>query len=133
MKLNSNRDNSQQAGTFFSTGTLALTYRVERRAEKPKVVFEKSPRPAEGQVVLMDGRSHVVFATGRANPDGIEVVSFSPQPIWGDGSWTGGKADVSPEVTTLEKIIGYMAELYPETPSDWEAIQIEFGDSPLFP
>ncbi len=86
--------------------------------------------PNWGDILFLDGASHVVYATGRFN-GGIEVVSFSPLPIWGDGQNIYGSKNVRPEITTVEHIIQNLHDLYPDVPSDWNRIKLTFG-SPSF-
>lgn len=77
-------------------------------------------------VVFMDNTSHVVQLLGQNDTEGRElVVSFSPRPIWGDGSREHPLPDAQPEVTTIESLIEEMVDLYPDVPSDWKNIELK--------
>ncbi|PIQ24134.1 hypothetical protein COW36_10805 [bacterium (Candidatus Blackallbacteria) CG17_big_fil_post_rev_8_21_14_2_50_48_46] len=95
-----------------------------------QVQMQSGPRPQEGDIVLFDGASHVMLATGRTPGGKTEVLSFSPLPIWGEGSFTMGKDHVAPELTTLEDLIQNLVDLYPDSPVDWAKIEIRFGKAP---
>lgn len=78
-----------------------------------------------GEVILMDEGGHVVQFIGEQ--DGAQrdlVVSFSPRPIWGDGSREVPLNSVKPQVTTVESLIEEMIELYPDVPTDWQGIDL---------
>lgn len=107
-------------------GAQSMDYRVQ----DGKVQMQAGPRPKEGDVLIFDGASHVMLATGREVDGKTEVISFSPLPLWGEGSFTMGKADVAPEVTTVEDLIQNLVDLYPDSPVDWAKIQIRFGAAP---
>jgi hypothetical protein len=82
--------------------------------------------PQAGDVIFMDGESHVVQVTGQRNAQGrVEVVSFSPRPIWGDGSRYWAEPDTRPEVTSIESLIEEMIDLYPDVPTDWNKIELK--------
>lgn len=79
-----------------------------------------------GDIVLMDESSHVVQFTGEK--DAVQrnkVVSFSPRPIWGDGSREVPMESVRPEITTVESLIEEMIDLYPDVPTDWQDINLK--------
>lgn len=77
-------------------------------------------------VVFMDETSHVVQFLGEKSATDQElVVSFSPRPIWGDGSQERPVESVSPEVTTVESLIEQLVDLYPDVPTDWENINLQ--------
>lgn len=79
-----------------------------------------------GDVIFMDETSHVVQATGNRDAAGrMQVVSFSPRPVWGDGSAERPQKNVKPEVTTLESLIEELADLYPDVPTDWNNIDLK--------
>lgn len=79
-----------------------------------------------GDVVFMDEASHVVQLLGARDTTGKElVISFSPRPIWGDGSQERPVPSMRPEVTTLESLIEEMIELYPDVPTDWNNIELK--------
>jgi hypothetical protein len=88
-----------------------------------------------GDVILMDEGGHVVQLTGeRDAAQRNKVISFSPRPIWGDGSREVPLDSVKPEVTTIESLIEEMIELYPDVPTDWQNISlkiIRFSDSSI--
>ncbi|MEN9825964.1 MAG: hypothetical protein RI953_1709 [Pseudomonadota bacterium] len=91
---------------------------------KVKAVWPKSASP--GDVVFMDETSHVVQVTGETDASGrMEVISFSPRPIWGDGGAMWPQRGVRPQSTTLESLIEEMIELYPDVPTDWDNIDIK--------
>jgi hypothetical protein len=78
-----------------------------------------------GDVILMDEGGHVVQFTGeRDAAQRNNVVSFSPRPIWGDGSREVPLDSVKPEVTTVESLIEEMIDLYPDVPTDWHDINL---------
>lgn len=113
--------------TILPHGRQEIRYAVEGVGARPRVTFAPGPRPRAGDVVLFDGWSHVTQATGRLVDGRMEIVSFAPRPIWGDGQMTWGVADVAPEVTTVESLIENLVDLYPDVPTDWDGIRIEFG------
>jgi hypothetical protein len=79
-----------------------------------------------GDVILMDEGGHVVQFTGeRDAAQRNRVVSFSPRPIWGDGSREFPLESLRPEVTTVESLIEEMIELYPDVPTDWQNIRLK--------
>jgi ASC-1-like (ASCH) protein len=79
-----------------------------------------------GDVILMDEGGHVVqFTGGRDAAQRNIVVSFSPRPIWGDGSREFPLESVRPEVTSVESLIEEMIELYPDVPTDWQNISLK--------
>ncbi|MEY2988105.1 MAG: hypothetical protein RJB13_1626 [Pseudomonadota bacterium] len=90
--------------------------------------------PQAGDVIFMDETSHVVQATGQRTADGrVQVISFSPRPIWGDGSRYWAEPNTRPELTTLESLIEQMMELYPDVPSDWNNIELKVVRPPIGP
>lgn len=100
--------------------------RVTYKVDQSKVTLNWSFVPRAGDVVFMDETSHVVQATGTYDSEGrVEVVSFSPRPIWGDGSRTWAEPSTRPEVTTLESLIEEMIALYPDVPTDWNGIELK--------
>jgi hypothetical protein len=81
---------------------------------------------ADGDIVLMDQSSHVVQLTHQVDSIGRRVVvSFSPRPIWGDGSSEWPVPGTKPELTTVESLIEQMRDLYPDVPSDWQNIELK--------
>ena len=81
---------------------------------------------ADGDIVLMDQSSHVVQLTHQVDSMGRRVVvSFSPRPIWGDGSSEWPVPGTKPELTTVESLIEQMRDLYPDVPSDWQNIELK--------
>jgi hypothetical protein len=91
-----------------------------------KVVIQWPRDVLVGDVVFMDGSGHVVQLTGRRDgQQQREVVSFSPRPIWGDGSSERPLVGVRPELTTIESLIEEMIGLYPDVPTDWQNIDLE--------
>ncbi len=79
-----------------------------------------------GDVILMDEGGHVVQFTGELDAaQRNRVVSFSPRPIWGDGSPEVPLDSVKPEVTTIESLIEEMIDLYPDVPTDWQDIDLK--------
>ncbi len=94
------------------------------RNSKIKITWPKELRL--GDVVFMDETSHVVQLLGQRDSDGRElVVSFSPRPIWGDGSQEQPVPSQKPEVTTVEALIEEMMILYPDVPSDWDNVELK--------
>lgn len=85
------------------------------------------PREIEsGDIVFMDETSHVVQLLGSRDETGRElVISFSPRPIWGDGSQERPVPSLHPEVTTVESLIEEMISLYPDVPTDWQNIELK--------
>lgn len=110
---------------LFPSGAKKITYRVLNN----KVVFDNLGAIASLDVVLMDGPSHVIQAIypPKDFKKDLKFVSFSPRPIWGDGSSETNKENIAPEITTLENLIEEMIDLYPDVPSDWENIEILAG------
>lgn len=79
-----------------------------------------------GDIVFMDETSHVVQLLGKTNAQGEQlVVSFSPRPIWGDGSQERPVENTRPEITTIESLIEQLIELYPDVPTDWNNINLQ--------
>ncbi|NBW82309.1 hypothetical protein EBR21_11200 [bacterium] len=90
---------------------------------KVKTLWPKSTSP--GDVVFMDETSHVVQVTGETDISGrMQVISFSPRPIWGDGGAISPQSGIKPQTTTLESLIEELVELYPDVPTDWNKIDI---------
>ena len=88
------------------------------KAEWPKATVA-------GDLIFMDETSHVVQTTGRLDTSGrMEIISFSPRPIWGDGSAERPIPSTKPQITTIESLIEEMIELYPDVPSDWNQINL---------
>lgn len=99
-----------------------VSYKIENNQAK----LSWSHQPRAGDVIFMDETSHVVQVTGKFTSKGhVEVVSFSPRPIWGDGSRYWAEPNTRPEVTTLESLIEQLMELYPDVPSDWNNIELK--------
>ncbi|NBO39329.1 hypothetical protein EBU99_12185 [bacterium] len=79
-----------------------------------------------GDVVFMDETGHVVQLSGLQNDHSENlVISFSPRPIWGDGSREAPEPSLRPELTTIESLLEEMIELYPDVPTDWENIELK--------
>lgn len=79
-----------------------------------------------GDVVFMDETSHVVQLIGEQGEHGHRrVASFSPRPIWGDGSHERPVEGTRPELTTIESLIEEMIDLYPDVPTDWQKIELK--------
>jgi len=94
------------------------------RNSKVKIRWPKDIQSSD--VVFMDETSHVVQLLGQKDPDGHElIVSFSPRPIWGDGSQERPVPNQKPEVTTVESLIEEMIDLYPDVPTDWNNIGLK--------
>jgi len=107
---------------LFPSGSKKITYQIINK----KVHFDNPGKVDPLDLILMDGPSHVVQAIEPGKKD-FKVVSFSPRPIWGDGSTGTNLENMSPEVTTLESLIEEMIELYPDVESDWNRIEILAG------
>lgn len=99
------------------------------RSSSVKVTW---PREIEaGDAVFMDETSHVVQLLGSRDEIGRErVVSFSPRPIWGDGSQEVPVPNMRPEVTTVESLVEEMIRLYPDVPTDWQDIELKIVRPP---
>ncbi|MEI8027848.1 MAG: hypothetical protein WCI18_15975 [Pseudomonadota bacterium] len=110
---------------LFPFGSKKITYIIENK----KVKFQNLEDIESLDIVLMDGPSHVVQAVPSSENTNLnlEFVSFSPRPIWGDGSSESNLENITPELTTLESLIEEMIELYPDVPSDWIDINIVSG------
>jgi len=107
---------------LFPSGSKKITYQIINK----KVLFDNQGKVDPLDLILMDGPSHVVQAIELGKKD-FRVVSFSPRPIWGDGSSVANLENISPELTTLESLIEEMIELYPDVASDWNQIEILAG------
>jgi hypothetical protein len=92
----------------------------------PRIEIRWPKEIMAGDVILMDEGGHVVQFTGEQDAaQRNRVVSFSPRPIWGDGSREVPLDSVKPEVTTVESLIEEMIELYPDVPTDWQDINLK--------
>ena len=110
---------------LFPSGIKKITYKIVDK----KVIFDNLEIIESLDVILLDGPSHVVQAINLPKNlrKDFKFVSFSPRPIWGDGSSDTNQENISPELTTLESLIEEMIHLYPDVPSDWENIEILAG------
>jgi hypothetical protein len=110
---------------LFPSGSKQIFYKVEGKT----VIFKNLESIVNLDIILMDGPSHVIQAirSPEGSNDRLRFVSFSPRPIWGDGSSETNLENITPEVTTLESLIEEMIELYPDVPSDWNDIHIVAG------
>ena len=90
-----------------------------------RVKISWPPKIKSHDWVFMDETGHVVQLLGETNSFGQQLVaSFSPRPIWGDGSQERPIEGIRPEITTVESLIEEMIELYPDVPTDWNNIQL---------
>lgn len=113
-------------GESLSAAFGATVGTVPYQIENERVTLNWSFEPRAGDIILMDEASHVVQATGGRDPLGrVEVISFSPRPIWGDGSRYWPEPNTQPEVTTLESLIEELIVLYPDVPTDWNQIELK--------
>jgi hypothetical protein len=127
------RRNGQSLVTALGqhVGTASYTITTTRGSEKgnfarPLVTIEWPPGVQSGDIVLMDGPSHVAQLTAHRDNHGRPiVVSFSPRPIWGDGSWEVPVPNTQPESTTVNSLIEELIDLYPDVPTDWQNIRID--------
>lgn len=100
--------------------------RIRYTIDSSRVTLQWPQGVAAGDIVFMDETSHVVQFNGITETSGRkQVISFSPRPIWGDGAVMWPQTNVQPEVTTLESLIEEMIELYPDVPTDWNAIDLK--------
>ncbi len=113
-----NQKLSELLGTFIG--------KAEYKVNNVKVSLTWPNGIGPGDVVFMDETSHVVQLLGVQNDLGNElVISFSPRPIWGDGSQERPVPGLRPEITTVESLIEEMVDLYPDVPTDWENIKLK--------
>jgi hypothetical protein len=98
------------------------TYTIE--GSQIKIAWPSGIKP--GDVVFMDETSHVVQLIGEQGEQGHNLVaSFSPRPIWGDGSQERPVEGTRPELTTIESLIEEMMNLSPDVPTDWQKIDLK--------
>ena len=110
---------------LFPGGSKQIFYKVEGKTVK----FKNLESIVNLDVILMDGPSHVIQAirSPQDSKENLRFVSFSPRPIWGDGSSETNLENIAPEITSLESLIEEMIELYPDVPNDWNNIHIVAG------
>lgn len=107
-------------------GKLIGTAKYSPRSHEIRLIWPQDIKA--GDVVFMDETSHVVQLTGQQDDQGRQrVVSFSPRPIWGDGSSETPVPGTKPQLTTVESLISELRELYPDVPSDWQSIEIKIA------
>lgn len=120
--LYAKRTAGDKLSEFIGTPVGTAHYKV--RGAKVKLTWPDGL--SSGDIVFMDETSHVVQLLGEANAQGEQlVISFSPRPIWGDGSHERPVENTRPELTTVESLIEQMIELYPDVPTDWNNINLK--------
>jgi hypothetical protein len=124
-KVYAGRSQNTPLRHLITQSTSAITYTISPQG-KVKLVPAAPVLP--GDLIFMDESSHVIQATGNTTPDGkLEVISYSPRPIWGDGGYEGIYQGLAPEITSLESLIEELIDLYPDVPSDWQNISLLVG------
>jgi len=121
-ELYAKRSEGAELSEFIGTPVGIVRYKV--RGANVKLTWPKELEA--GDIVFMDETSHVVQLLGKTNAVGEQlIVSFSPRPIWGDGSQERPVEKMRPEVTTVESLIEQLIELYPDVPTDWNNIHLQ--------
>jgi hypothetical protein len=116
------RADGEKLSNILGTNIGKANYKIQHA-----IVSLSWPNQIEaGDVVFMDETSHVVQLIGERDNSGKQrVVSFSPRPLWGDGSQERPVPGLRPQITTVESLVEEMIDLYPDVPSDWQNIELK--------